>query len=397
MVLTINTDCSGMEAPIQAAVNLGIKFEHLFSCDVDKHARATIDANFPPKVEMYLDITVRDHAKAPSCDLYVAGFPCQPFSSAGLQQGFSDQRGRGKIFFDVLNYIKKQQPKVFILENVSGLVRIEGGSYFNAILQELECIGIGKGSGKKYNVQHQILDTKHHGVPHSRRRIYIVGIREDADKGTFQFPSKIPMPSIEEFLDPRDAKLAKAGMPPVSQGTAFKNVRTALAKLKADGKDPHKEAWIVDIDSSAPRSKSVFNCAPCITCSRRSGHWVTNRGRRLNLAEMLRLQGMRPDTFIQAVSNAQLGKQIGNAMSVNVLERLLVQLLPAAGLCPASKLTDRWANGTALRQLRWQAGRGGIIMGIPTTVAANPSKRKAATAEESAPSPPAKRVRCAGA
>merc|ERR1719336_3661680 len=87
----------------------------------------------------------------------------------------------------------------------------------------------------------------------------------------------------------------------------------------------------------------------CLTARRNAGHWVTNRGRRMTKSEMMRLQGMPTpaEGFVVNVSEAQLGKQIGNAMSVNVLERIFCRLLPAAGLVPASRLHDRWEGAVA--------------------------------------------------
>ena len=118
--VTVSTDCSGMEAPIQALRNPQIKFQHNFSCDNDKFARVTIEANFPPKGEIYTDIKERNN-KGLYNDVYVAGFPCQPFSIQGLRQGFGDTRGRGAVFLHVLNYINVNKPKLVILENVKGL------------------------------------------------------------------------------------------------------------------------------------------------------------------------------------------------------------------------------------------------------------------------------------
>merc|ERR1719203_614830 len=90
-------------------------------------------------------LTTRDNSHAASADLYVAGFPCQPFSAAGKQQGFNDELGRGTIFFKVREYIAAQTPKVFVLENVKGLVYIDGGRYFEAICESLESL-------QKYNL-----------------------------------------------------------------------------------------------------------------------------------------------------------------------------------------------------------------------------------------------------
>ena len=92
---------------------MNIGYTHVFSCDRDPHARETIDANFSPNV-MYPDITSRRNEETPESDVYVAGFPCQPFSFEGLGEGFNDKGNRGKIFFYVLDYIRTKKPKVFI-------------------------------------------------------------------------------------------------------------------------------------------------------------------------------------------------------------------------------------------------------------------------------------------
>ena len=113
--ITIGTDCSGMEAPIQALRNLQVPYEHIFSCDNDPHVQETISANFAPRV-LYDDVTERDNTAVRSVDVYVAGFPCQPFSVAGKQQGFNDSQGRGVIFWNILQYIEVRRPKIFILE-----------------------------------------------------------------------------------------------------------------------------------------------------------------------------------------------------------------------------------------------------------------------------------------
>ncbi len=126
--LRVGTDCSGMEAPIQALRNLGVSFTHVFSSDTDEKVRRTIRANYPPEI-LYRDITKRDVSKVPSVDLYLAGFPCQPFSYAGKKQGFQDSQNRGTVFFKILEYIRKKRPKVFVLENVKGITTLGNGKY----------------------------------------------------------------------------------------------------------------------------------------------------------------------------------------------------------------------------------------------------------------------------
>ena len=347
--INIGTDCSGMEAPIQAMRNLKVKFDHKFSCDIDAHARATIEANFHHSI-MYKNITRRDNKQAPTVDVYVAGFPCQPFSTAGLKQGFKDKKGRGVIFFNILDYLSHAKPRVFILENVVGLVQSNGGEYLKAILMELASLQV-------YNITHKILNTSENGVPHNRRRWYCVGIQKEYDDGSFSFPSKIPCPSLEKFLERRSAKLAKSGLPPKSSGVARNNVKLTLRTMKREGSDPFKNPVVIDCDSSTYRYKSMCDMSPCITVARGKGHWVTNRGRRLMKEEIMRLQGMNPTTFKVVVSSAQLGRQLGNTMSVNVVERVLYNVLPAAKLIRKDEVEDRWANGNALRELAATRGR----------------------------------------
>lgn len=338
--VSVATDCSGMETPVMALNNLGVPVNHVFSCDVNPHAKRTIMANYPPKV-FFDDLTKRDNTVAPKADLYVAGFPCQPFSMAGQQQGFDDKRGRGTIFFHIRDYIEKQSPRVFLLENVTGLERINGGDYFSAIMESLRSLGV-------YNVHAGTMNTKEHGLPQNRPRIYFVGIKRSFDDGSFAFPEPLAeslRPGVSVFLDRRRGRPSEHDLPPMSAGTANRNVRKMIEDMRAKGVDPLKVPFLVDIDSSTDRMKSMLDLMPCMTCSRSKGHWISNRGRRVNKTEMMRIQGINPATFKVDVTEPQLGKQIGNAMSVNVLERLLVRILPAAKLAPHGALRDRWAKG----------------------------------------------------
>jgi len=356
MPVKIGTDCSGMEATIQAIRNLGISYKHQFSCDINEHARATIQANFPHGT-MYEDLAKRDNSKVPKVDLYIAGFPCQPFSSAGLQQGFKDEKGRGEIFFYVLNFLEENRPQVFILENVSGTVTLRqpnGRKYMDDILKELNGLG-------NYNIRWKVLDTKEQGISQSRRRWYCVGIRKDVDDGSFSFPEQIDCPNVDVLLEPREPRepeLAKSGLPPKTQTTARKNVKTALLKIGRNGHDGRRVTYIVDCDASPYRSIFRKNMCPCITVSRGGGHWVTSRGRHTTKTEMMRLQGMDPTKFKVAVTETQLGKQHGNTMSVNVLERLFVRLLPAANQVKRNEVKDRWESGIAPKDLIKTVGKG---------------------------------------
>lgn len=116
-----------------------------------------------------------------------------------------------------------------------------------------------------------------------------------------------------------------------------------LDTLRSRGHDPDVDTWIVNVFGGF-QPHGMKNMCPCLTRGRAGagGHWVSNRGRLLTIDEMLMLQGMRADVRRTGISNRQVGLMIGNAMSVNVLERLLLRLLPSVGLLP-ERPHDRWA------------------------------------------------------
>jgi DNA (cytosine-5)-methyltransferase 1 len=163
---------------------LRIPFDELgckcvFTSEIDKYARQTYATNFQvDDSEITGDIREVHVKEIPDHDILLGGFPCQPFSHAGHRRGFDDTRGT--LFFDVARILKKHQPKAFLLENVRGLVGHDNGNTFNRILEIL-------GSG--YVVHHALLNAKDFGLPQSRLRVYIVGIRKDLPGAkNFQFP-----------------------------------------------------------------------------------------------------------------------------------------------------------------------------------------------------------------
>lgn len=203
--MKIGTDFSGIGAPEQALSLLGVNFETLFACEIDKYARESYKAIHPEPKTFYNDITKRDHSEIPQLNLYFAGFPCQSFSIAGKRAGWStDENGelidsRGNLFFDVAKFIKINQPKMFILENVKGLLSHDKGRTYQTITDILTNGGgtlNGQISldmfddGLGYHVYTQVLNTKDFGIPQNRERIFIVGFKEFRD---FSFPQKEPL------------------------------------------------------------------------------------------------------------------------------------------------------------------------------------------------------------
>ena len=192
-MIKIGTDFSGIGAPEQALIKLGINHKCVFACDYDKYAKQSYLLNYNPDI-FYDDITKRNHKETPYVDLYVAGFPCQAFSIAGKRLGFDDTRGT--LFFDLLQYLKEKRPKYFILENVKGLLSHDKGRTFQIIL---DCLAktvnkqyfLTPPENLGYHVYYKVLNTKHYGIPQNRERIFIVGFRDD--KHTFNFPKKTPL------------------------------------------------------------------------------------------------------------------------------------------------------------------------------------------------------------
>lgn len=132
--------------------------------EIDKYAIATYQSHFPNH-KNYGDITKINEQELPDFDMLVGGFPCQAFSIAGKRKGFEDTRGT--LFFDIARIIKAKQPRLVFLENVKGLLSHDNGETFRTIIATLDELG--------YDLQWQVLNSKNHGVPQNRERIFIIG------------------------------------------------------------------------------------------------------------------------------------------------------------------------------------------------------------------------------
>lgn len=344
-VIRVGTECSGMESVSMALKNLGIlgRCSLEFCCEIDKWCRNFIWQNHPPKI-MLNDITCRDPATTPPCDLYVAGFPCQPFSRAGLMEGTEDSKGRGNIFEHVLSYLQVHRPRAVILENVEGLCAKRFADTLNGMLQSLMDIKCIDGQ-PYYLVSKRVVDTSAWGLPQKRKRLYIICMsRRAIDKHKpFMWPRRSAASTsrhIDDILQSRrggPAELKALGPKCSAKLVAY------LDTLRARGHDPDVDTWIINVFGGY-QPHGMKNVCPCLTRGRAGsgGHWVSTRRRLLTIDEMLTLQGIPADVHRKGISNRQVGYMIGNAMSVNVLERLLLRLLPGVGLLP-ERPRDRWA------------------------------------------------------
>jgi len=194
--MKVGTDFSGIGAPEMALKYLGIDFESVFACEIDKYARQSFAQLHKPNT-FYNDITTRNHKEVEQLDLYVAGFPCQAFSMAGKRKGFEE--ARGTLFFNVAEFIQINQPKVFVLENVKGLLSHDKGNTFQTIVDILSNGGGTQNGqisldvfedGLGYHIYWQVLNTKEYGIPQNRERIFIVGFKDFRE---FSFPKPMEL------------------------------------------------------------------------------------------------------------------------------------------------------------------------------------------------------------
>ena len=135
-------------------------------CEIDKYANASYEAIYEPGKEerYYPDATKIDPADLPDFDLLCGGFPCQAFSIAGRRRGFDDTRGT--LFFEIARLAQSKRPSYLLLENVPGLLSHDKGRTFSVILATLNDLG--------YRVEWMVLNSKHFGVPQSRRRLFLI-------------------------------------------------------------------------------------------------------------------------------------------------------------------------------------------------------------------------------
>ena len=195
-------------------------FRCVWSCDNNKYANQVYTKHFGEANHHPGDIRGVDPREIPDFDLLCAGFPCQSFSVAGPRTGFQDTRGT--LFFEISRIAEAKRPQMLLLENVKGLLSNDRGQTFQTILQELGRIG--------YWAEWQILNSKHHGVPQNRERVFIIGhLRGTGGREIF------PIGETDEVAE-EDGK----GRPPVQA-----EVSTAIDGSYYKGVDRHGQRTVV--------------------------------------------------------------------------------------------------------------------------------------------------------
>lgn len=273
----------------------------VFSSEWDAFSKKTYEANFGEIP--HGDITKIAESEIPKHDILLAGFPCQPFSSIGKREGFLHET-QGTLFFDVLRIVKYHKPKMFLLENVAGLVTHDNGNTFTVILSALETLG--------YDVTHKILDASNF-VPQVRKRIIIVGFRKDMKVQNFVIPTTNNKDKfINEILELNP------------QGYSISKHLQKSYLFKKDDGNPQ----IVDVKS---KIKAKTLVATYHKIQRLTGTFVSGGEtgvRLLSELECKRLMGFS-DEFKVPVSRTQMYRQFGNSVAIPVIKAVADEMKKA--------------------------------------------------------------------
>ena len=296
--IKVGSDFSGVGA-FDFAINRvaeekGFKVENVFACDWDKYARKSYLANHKEPGYYPHDVYERDVPKE-CLDIYMTSPPCQGFSLMGSRKSKEDDK-RNVLFYNSHEFIKKNNPRYFIFENVTGLISHENGNTFQEWINLLGGKSVNglpvlfpHSESVPYHIYHKVLNSKNYGIPQNRKRIFIIGIRDNIDNN-FKFPKK---QNLNKTL--KDILTIKCKEAFSISGNDYSNT------LRVGGKG----------------SKTKKHSCDVIIVDKKQ-HSFSSR-------ELFRLQDF-DDSFKFVVSDAQLYKQAGNSITIKVLEKILNNL-----------------------------------------------------------------------
>lgn len=313
----------------------------VFTSEWDKYSQATYKANYRnDDHDVTGDITKVDAADIPAHDILLAGFPCQPFSIAGVSKknalgrahGFADET-QGTLFFDVARIIKHHQPKAFLLENVKNLVNHDKGNTFAVIMKTLR-------EELDYHVEARVIDAKGF-VPQHRERIFIVGFRKDLGVDfsfkDFEMPDPFAGPKLKTILHPEDGSegpdkhytinnFGSVSDRYILTDHLWKYLRDYAAKHKAAG-NGFGYGLVGPDDVARTLSARYYKDGSEILIDRGPGKVP----RRLTPRECARLMGFDEPNgadFVIPVSDTQAYRQFGNSVVVPVVKAVATHMLP---------------------------------------------------------------------
>lgn len=303
----------------------GDRIKTVFASEWDKYAVKTYKSNYSDSFEIAGDITKIKESQIPEFDICLAGFPCQAFSLAGKRQGFKDDyKGmcRGTLFQEVVRICEYHKPKAIFCENVKGLVNHDKGRTLKVIKSAFKQIG--------YSVYIEVLNSKDFGVPQNRERVYIVAFRNDIDCKNFQFPiGKESKTCIKNIME-KETVSAKYYLSDVYLETLRKHKERHKSKGNGFGYEVRdleaKAGAVVCGGMGRERNLIVDNRLTDYTPVTHIKGRVNREGiRKMTPREWARLQGF-PENFKLELADTHLYKQLGNSVTVNVIEAIAKEI-----------------------------------------------------------------------
>lgn len=289
----------------------GLNYEVIGMSEYDKFATQLLAQNFPG-IKNWGDITTINPEELPDFDLFTGGFPCQPFSSAGLQLGVDDKYGRGTLFFHIVRICQVKRPKYLLLENVKGLTQKKFAETFENMKNLLRELGYGE-------LAYAVLNSKDYGIPQNRERLWMFAQLGGLPKNFNIVPPKIELKyRFGDFLDKK-----------VPSELYLSDEQIAHLKIKHN-----IESFIVD----EPLCFDVYNKkikrdAMCITITQpehnslrvielpRNGKEIV---RKMSIDEQFRFMGFENGEIdYTGHSYSQMSKRAGNGWDVNLVGLLL--------------------------------------------------------------------------
>ena len=315
----------------------------VFTSEWDNYAQRTYRANFPDDHEIAGDITKVKAEEIPTHDVLLAGFPCQPFSIAGVSKnnalgrahGFMN-KAQGTLFFDVLRILKYHKPAAFLLENVKNLQSHNKGDTFKTIVGALE-------NELGYNLSWGVVDGKGY-VPQHRERIYIVGFREinDFDLKKFKFADPTKGPTLDTILhSPGETPEEHFTLKPLRKTSNIKNIinekytlSDKLWKYLQDYAKKHKakgNGFGFGLNDPTEKARTLsaryYKDGSEILIAQQE----LKNPRRLTPRECARLMGFDDDRnpqMIIPVSDTRAYQQFGNSVVVPVIKQIAIYMKP---------------------------------------------------------------------
>lgn len=327
-VFSTFTGIGGFELGIHHAARniLGEGIKHIdivgYS-EIDKPAISVYEYHFKGAMN-YGDITKINTDELPDFDCLVGGFPCQAFSIAGKRKGFDDTRGT--LFFDLARILRAKQPRLFVFENVKGLLNHDSGRTFKTIISTIDELG--------YDCQWQVLNSKNFGVPQNRERIIIVGhLRATTRPEVFpirDYTEQTLKQIIGGSQGNRVYDTSGIACTQASQAGGL-GAKTGLYISRIDRKNSHYD--IKETEISGTLTATMYKG---IDASGRTGIKEESRIRRLTPLECERLQAF-PDNWTKfdvnsnEISDTQRYKMCGNAVTTNVIQAVFERIFSSNG------------------------------------------------------------------